>query len=1034
MNSALEKINKIINIHDRKSLIGLADVSEAEYREFRRIFDQVVLKPKSSSVNYADRAFIVAAGAVLFDMFEHEDSKYWESLARKYELEETAVRATITPLMDHFYSTKGLPRYKTSRNEYVETIKMQSIISKNRIGNVTQVFYTIYLNDLERDISPSAVNMLAKFLRTLFLADIQGDYFDLKYNDTKMSEMRQMLPKAFMRAYVTNTNPVAKIMYEFFRYFDAVHLGVPYDGKMTTRLKAQLEEELKKNKHRYPGLAKGKKKQSTMDENKARLVTAKKNRNRVLGVAIPKHFVELDNQGRQNAKVKLYSEKKMVRMEKLQARQGGIAWRTLPKTINFNQEYPYLRYEVVGNDKIYYDSKDELYTGAEKQRLEESEKRKKLKMSEIIEKKPEKPQGKDAELPEKATIKEATELRPERPSNDTEPDAKGDMVSGDYQITWRSNNGNQPVEATDLATGELYDLKLDKRNEVLFKNTSYEMSTEGNTANYRFYLNNDSLIMINHKIINLQQKKRKMGFSEVSREAHVRYKEKAHQIVFQCQSFHFPLKTGNVLSDYIFEINGRVITKESLEQSIVQNGMSSNLDWNTYYVFDFTRFIENHEKAIQIEIRLKNSSFIVLQRNYYRLEKFYYAFSKTGKNIRRNISVDRFQVNDVTLTPENQSKHQIRIDEGCFLFQMKIEAQPFTVAVDLDSIAILEKNNHSDSKIRFDWKGQLIPSRANVEKVKEAQKKPELFPVIHPNIREIHEDIYVSAAELLNGIENIDTLTLKLMFKYPSESERATRKKVLLYNSIIFDQLVTVLPDITFIQYLLDRIYSENVDTIVHYVLEHFYRYIESNPYTENSDELKSLLVHFTNEKGNQSKVPVLGESLEGGIENESVGDNDQTSSLKEYNAGLHQLEEAIFAEFDSITKNMLNRLYKYACLTFTSTTRLKRYAHELSNEFTDYDAVFFVEMMEAFHKIAEDKEVSLIPNVTYMEYLIIQYAKEYHFLTVETALVGLEKFAMQEKNDEIKNAIFNHMQLLREEISDPVTPLENEEQLSVTK
>ena len=68
------------------------------------------------------------------------------------------------------------------------------------------------------------------------------------------------------------------------------------------------------------------------------------------------------------------------------------------------------------------------------------------------------------------------------------------------------------------------------------------------------------------------------------------------------------------------------------------------------------------------------------------------------------------------------------------------------------------------------------------------------------------------------------------------------------------------------------------------------------------------------------------------------------------------------------------------------------------------------------------------------MEYLIIQYAKEYHFLTVETALVGLEKFAMQEKNDEIKNAIFNHMQLLREEISDPVTPLENEEQLSVTK
>ncbi|MDE1547826.1 hypothetical protein [Jeotgalibaca caeni] len=227
--------------YPKKALVGTIDYSHNDYVQLRKRFDSIIVNRNSQNLSFSERAEAIALGCVLFAGIEHNDSQYWEVLANYFQKTVPQLREIIIPYLRHYFSVMGLPVYSRTRNEYVETIKMHAIIPNNKLGSVVQAFYLMYIKDLRHDVSNEMVQELNRFLLELFQSNFEEEKVQDDFQGSKMSEIRQLLPMSFQKAYITNPRAVSKIVHGFLRYFDSVYQKEPYQGSLQKRFKIGID-------------------------------------------------------------------------------------------------------------------------------------------------------------------------------------------------------------------------------------------------------------------------------------------------------------------------------------------------------------------------------------------------------------------------------------------------------------------------------------------------------------------------------------------------------------------------------------------------------------------------------------------------------------------------------------------------------------------------------------------------------------------------------------------------------------------------
>lgn len=342
------KVDQLIKDYPKNALIGIMDYSQKDYSEIRRIFDGIILNHTDYNLTFSERAEVISLGSVLFAGLEHDDSQFWEVFAEYFNKTVPQIRESIVPYLQHYFSVMRLPIYSKVRNEYVETIKMHAIIPNNKFGEIIQSFYLMYTKDLQYDVSNQAVRELNRFLLELFKANFEEEKIDDDFHGSKMSEIHQLLPMSFKKAYITNQKAVSKVIHGFLRYFDSVYRKEPYKGSLQRRFQMALEDELKLNKKNYEEILKDKKiirKSSQESQNLDNVFV------------VPQHFISLEDTTQLNdVWINLYSEDKKIYSTRLSVSVGGFAYRTDSKRIKLKEKINNLKYIITNKGRVLFDS------------------------------------------------------------------------------------------------------------------------------------------------------------------------------------------------------------------------------------------------------------------------------------------------------------------------------------------------------------------------------------------------------------------------------------------------------------------------------------------------------------------------------------------------------------------------------------------------------------------------------------------------------------------------------------------------------
>ncbi|SEL33558.1 hypothetical protein SAMN04488700_0971 [Carnobacterium iners] len=359
----LIKKDEELSIENKKRLLGFLNIKEDMYKEIQLEAQQIVKYPSSNSYKYtySERATIVTMAAILFCMYEVSGSRFWEELSEKYQMEELLLQYEIKDYISSFISTNSLPYYKgTTRNEYVETIQMQSVIPYNYSSRLIRIIYFMYSEDLGMDISAENVDALLNYLKIVFKSQLNKDRDIKEIRPTLITKQLQSIPKSFMQAYLTNNTRVKHIIKKYFSYFDKISKNqIPnYDSK--NRLDVLFEKALKSQI--YFGI-KDKVRKSKLNTIQKPIIKVKiKNQaNPLFYIQTPHYFINPEKIKQSKAIVKFYDNQRLLSEKEIELSEGGVSYK-IDSTDNectlFSNK---IRYAITQDKMVLIDSKKDLY-------------------------------------------------------------------------------------------------------------------------------------------------------------------------------------------------------------------------------------------------------------------------------------------------------------------------------------------------------------------------------------------------------------------------------------------------------------------------------------------------------------------------------------------------------------------------------------------------------------------------------------------------------------------------------------------------
>lgn len=357
-----DRIKRKEKRYTEKTLVGLIDVSTDEYASFETKAKEIMVNYKHHPYIYQAQSDILSVYAILFDMYEYTGDRFWESMAIRVGLDEKYVRDITIEAMKTTYESRCWSFYQTTRNEYVETIRMHGIIGNDSSGDkIIYALYVIYLKDFEKEVTNEKLGLFFPYLRKIFRKyESSVEENAANYDLNGISYIRGQLPKSFMHAFLLNPSAVATELKLIFNYFEYMEFGknepVALSGRFENKIKASFERN-RSFDNEYTRAFIQKKPKKIQHKEKIEY------QQRAVRLHVPTHFIDFQPNEDQNVVLKVFNFQHLLKTIPMNISSGGIGWKSDPVDLTFAKQYKNIRYtiEKPKTKDIVYDSKKELH-------------------------------------------------------------------------------------------------------------------------------------------------------------------------------------------------------------------------------------------------------------------------------------------------------------------------------------------------------------------------------------------------------------------------------------------------------------------------------------------------------------------------------------------------------------------------------------------------------------------------------------------------------------------------------------------------
>lgn len=360
--SVFDQIKKKEKKYNEKTLVGLIDIDTAEYDSMEKKAKGIMVDYNHQPRLYQAQSDILSIYAILFVMYQYTGDRFWESLAGRIGLDEKYVRDVMIEAMKTTYESRGWSFYQTTRNEYVETIRMHGIIGNDSSGDkIIYALYVIYLKDFEKDITKEKLDLFFPYLRKIF-RKYEGsiDENATNYDLNGIAYIRGQIPKSFMHAFLVNPSAVATEMKHIFEYFESMESGKDEPVMINERFKNKINASMKRNhgfENEYTRAYIHKKPKPLQQKDKIEYLQ------RATRLHVPTYFIDFQPNEDQKVVLKVFNFQHLLKTVPMNIATGGIGWKSDPVDLTFAKQYKNVRYiiEKTNTKEVIYDSKDELF-------------------------------------------------------------------------------------------------------------------------------------------------------------------------------------------------------------------------------------------------------------------------------------------------------------------------------------------------------------------------------------------------------------------------------------------------------------------------------------------------------------------------------------------------------------------------------------------------------------------------------------------------------------------------------------------------
>lgn len=366
INNIIEELN---NRYSDSILLGLGKLTKQQMNSLEKKTKLAIRTFQRSEVINKDNSYCVSLYAVYFAKYIYNDNRFWENLSLYLGFDEDIVKAVFIRAMKNTYELKSWPFYRSSRNEYVETIRMHSIIGNDHSGdNIIYAFYLVYLKDFQKNVTEDKLNLFFPFLDEVFkpLTIMEDSDHSAVYNG--VAYVRGLMPKSFARAYNVNNQAVRDMIRQFFSYFDKLHNRNYRNPKIDSDVLNKLQASFKRNNNFYNDYTRVYVLKNPSNEKIEPVVEYHK---KSTSVNIPSHFINFKADERKSAEVIFYDRDKVVKKQSLKIEDGAIGWHTSSLSQYLKSRVSHFRYEIrkLSTNEIAYDSGTHYY----KSKIEKSD-------------------------------------------------------------------------------------------------------------------------------------------------------------------------------------------------------------------------------------------------------------------------------------------------------------------------------------------------------------------------------------------------------------------------------------------------------------------------------------------------------------------------------------------------------------------------------------------------------------------------------------------------------------------------------------
>lgn len=366
--TVMEKLNQIQKIvvenekqYEDKLLLGLMDITKKQLEILETKAKEILNKYMKTKHMSEDESFWLSIYAICFDMYMYDGERFWESLARHLSINDKELRMTIVEAMKINYSTRNWTFYRTTRNEYVETVRMHGIIGNDNSGDkIIYALYYIYLKDFEQELSKEKFDLFFPYLKSLF--ERYGSFEEEKIHGKKdtVAYIRGQIPKSFIHAYLLNTPAVSDIIKQIFETFHSMHQNLELPKSLSKRFRRKIKRSFEENNN---------------FENEYTAPYIKRNTSEVIekdtiryykysvDLNAPSHFLDFKPNEKRSAELEIYEDQKLLMKHPLVVFDGAIGWKNQSFSTHIKGNYNRIRYVIckTQNGETIYDSKEKFY-------------------------------------------------------------------------------------------------------------------------------------------------------------------------------------------------------------------------------------------------------------------------------------------------------------------------------------------------------------------------------------------------------------------------------------------------------------------------------------------------------------------------------------------------------------------------------------------------------------------------------------------------------------------------------------------------